>query len=80
MVLSGRRSLVGPMSPVEGESLKPGVTGIWKASTGLPAGVADDRVDMYYVQNWSLSMDLEVIVSSVMKVARLFGSARPQQD
>ena len=71
--MSGRRSLVGPMSPVEGESLKPGVTGIWHAAGDLPVGIRQDRLDMYYIQNWSLSMDLEIIVSSMVRISCLFG-------
>jgi hypothetical protein len=74
-VLGGKRSLVGPMAPVEGESLRPGVTGIWRPDAGLTLGVQKDRLDMYYIQNWSLSMDLEIIVSSIMRIAWLFGSA-----
>jgi GT2 family glycosyltransferase len=76
MVLTGRRSLVGPVSTVEGEHLKPGITGIRHAASHLPPGAREDSVDMYYIQNWSLSMDLEIIVSSVMKVSRLFRPVR----
>ncbi len=79
-VLSGRRSLVGPMSPVEGESLRPGVTGIRHAAADLHVGVKKDRLDMYYIQNWSLSMDLEIIVSSIMRISCLFGSARTPDE
>jgi lipopolysaccharide/colanic/teichoic acid biosynthesis glycosyltransferase len=78
--LSGRRSLVGPMSSVEGESLRPGVTGIRHAAADLHAGVKEDRLDMYYIQNWSLSMDLEIIVSSMARISCLFGSARTPDE
>ena len=79
-VLSGRRSLVGPMSSVEGESLMPGVIGIWHAASDLQVGVEKDRLDMYYIQNWSLSMDLEIIVSSMARISCLFGSARTPDE
>jgi hypothetical protein len=75
-VLAGKRSLVGPMAPVGGESLEPGVTGMWHAAADRPVGVKQDRLDMYYIQNWSLSMDLEIIVSSMTRLSCLFGSAR----
>jgi GT2 family glycosyltransferase len=73
-VVAGRNSLVGPMAPVEGEHLKPGIMGIRPDTSDMPAGVGKDRVDMYYIQNWSLSMDLEIIVSSVLNLSRLFRS------
>jgi GT2 family glycosyltransferase len=73
-VLAGRRSLVGPAQPVEGEGLRPGITGI-RPALGLPAGISGQRADMYYIQNWSLSLDLEIIVSNVMEIPRLFGPA-----
>jgi hypothetical protein len=79
-VLAGRRSLVGPVSPVEGENLKPGITGIRTAASDLAAGVSKDRADMYYIQNWSLSMDMEIIVSSMMRMARLFGPGRREGE
>jgi GT2 family glycosyltransferase len=79
-VLAGRRSLVGPLAPVEGESLLPGVTGIRDTAADLPLGVGKDRLDMYYVQNWSLSMDLEIIVSSMRGISGLFGSVRTPRE
>ena len=79
-VLAGRRSLVGPVAPVEGESLSPGVIGIRNAGAGTRRGVREDRLDMYYIQNWSLSMDLEIIVSSIMRTSCLFHATRPPDD
>jgi GT2 family glycosyltransferase len=79
-VLSGRRSLVGPTSVVEGEAVKPGITGTWFVAAGPPAEAAGERADMYYIQNWSLSLDLEVIVSSMMKISLLFRPARTQKE
>jgi lipopolysaccharide/colanic/teichoic acid biosynthesis glycosyltransferase len=73
-VVGGKNSLVGPMAPVEGEQLEPGIIGIRPDTSDMPAGVGKDRVDMYYIQNWSLSMDLEIIVSSVINLSRLFRS------
>ncbi|MCA1690674.1 MAG: sugar transferase [Actinobacteria bacterium] len=51
--------------------VKPGVTGLWQVSgrTGLPWDEAV-RLDLYYVENWSLSMDAMVIAKTVAAVVR----------
>ncbi len=73
-VLSGRRTLVGPRHPVSGESMKPGVTGPWRVMTGQSAKVYQDRMDMYYLQNWSVSSDLEIVLLSLKGFPDLLGS------
>jgi hypothetical protein len=75
-VLAGRYSLVGPACRVEGEKLRPGVTGIWRTTTDAAGETQRSRMDMYYIQNWSLSMDLEIVLASLNKFRRLFGSER----
>jgi GT2 family glycosyltransferase len=79
-VLAGTRSLVGPVSPVEGESVEPGIVGLRQAPVDPPAGVSEDNLDMYYIQNWSLSLDMEIIVSCMAKIRNLFGSARARDE
>jgi hypothetical protein len=76
MVLSGKRSLVGPMHWVGGERVKPGITGMWLISTGRSMEAPSDRFDLYYLQNWSLSFDIEIMLLSIRLVGRLFRSAR----
>jgi GT2 family glycosyltransferase len=79
-VLSGNRSLVGPRRQVEGESMKPGLTGPWRVSDGRSAKVQEDRMDMYYLQNWSVSSDLEIVLLSLRYLPDLFGTGHPSAD
>jgi Undecaprenyl-phosphate galactose phosphotransferase WbaP len=77
-VLCGEMSLVGPRPIVEAEIDKyadeyeyyvdvlPGITGLWQVSgrnnTTYPERVA---FDAYYVKNWSLWLDLYILISTV---------------
>lgn len=72
LVMSGRRSLVGPMCMVAGERLKPGITGLWLTATDAPHETQKDRLDMYYLQNWSLTTDIEIVILSMKNLHRLF--------
>ena len=51
--------------------VKPGITGLWQVSgrTDLPWEEAV-RLDLYYVENWSLGLDLMVIIRTVLTVLR----------
>ena len=75
-VLRGEMSLVGPRPPVPYEveaydfwhrrrvlEAKPGITGLWQVS-GRSRVKFDDmvRMDLQYAQNWSLWMDLKIIL------------------
>jgi exopolysaccharide biosynthesis polyprenyl glycosylphosphotransferase len=80
-VLRGDMSLVGPrpIMPVElarygdqGASflaLKPGITGLWQIS-GRNDISYDDRVklDIYYVENWSLWLDIKILLKTVVAI------------
>lgn len=79
-VLSGRMSLVGPRplaaedSTYEGAArrrlmVKPGITGLWQIS-GRSETTWDDavRFDLYYVENWSLGLDLSILIRTVFAV------------
>lgn len=80
-VLSGRMSLVGPRPPLPSEVdrypedvrrrllVKPGITGLWQVSgrADLP-WLESVRLDLYYVDNWSLSMDFLILLKTATAV------------
>jgi exopolysaccharide biosynthesis polyprenyl glycosylphosphotransferase len=80
-VLRGHMSLVGPRPFVTHEvdltdswardrlRVKPGLTGLWQVS-GRHALPFDDlvRYDLFYVDNWSLAMDLFILLRTVPAV------------
>jgi len=83
-VLKGEMSLVGPRPPIPGEvkryeewhkkrlNVKQGITGLWQVS-GRSELSFDEmvRLDLYYIQNWSIGMDIEIIIKTMPTV--LFG-------
>jgi exopolysaccharide biosynthesis polyprenyl glycosylphosphotransferase len=86
-VLRGDMSIVGPRPPLPSEVerygqqvrrrllVKPGLTGLWQVNgrAGLPWEEAV-RLDLYYVENWSLSMDAVIIARSLTAVIRGHGA------
>lgn len=86
-VLRGHMSLVGPRPPLPSEvdaypadmrrrlAVKPGLTGLWQVSgrADLPWEEAV-RLDLRYVENWSLSMDLVILMRTVSAVFRGAGA------
>ena len=73
-VLRGEMSLVGPRPalPAEVEQyddwvrnrlrVKPGMTGLWQVSGRTETSFSDYvRYDLFYIQNWSLSLDLWIL-------------------
>lgn len=83
-VLNGSMSLVGPRPPLPGEVekyeshvhrrllVRPGLTGLWQVSGRSLLSWEDTvRLDLYYVENWSLAGDLVIILRTVRAV---FGS------
>lgn len=80
-VIQGKMSLVGPRPIVEEElveygskknqflSAKPGITGYWQVSGRSSVGYPE-RVDieLYYVQNQSLKLDLKILLKTVILV------------
>lgn len=83
-VISGSMSLVGPRPPLPREVeayesdvrrrllVKPGLTGLWQVSGRSNLSWQDSvRLDLYYVENWSLAGDLVIILRTVRAV---FGS------
>jgi lipopolysaccharide/colanic/teichoic acid biosynthesis glycosyltransferase len=86
-VLRGEMSLVGPrmITPPELEkygdagwifrSMKPGLTGYWqicgRQEVSYPERV---EMDLHYVKNWSLWMDLRILLKTPMRVLRGAGA------
>jgi exopolysaccharide biosynthesis polyprenyl glycosylphosphotransferase len=82
-VIRGDMSIVGPRPPipyeVEGYELwhrkrldmKPGITGLWQVS-GRNRLTFDEmvRTDLYYIENWSLWLDLKIIFLTLPAVWR----------
>ena len=80
-VLKREMSIVGPrmISPEEVENYKqfdmnlltvlPGITGLWQVS-GRSELTYDERVriDMYYVRNWSIWLDLQLLFQTIPAV------------
>ncbi len=77
-VLQGKLSLIGPRAITKEEltryktsrdkflSVKPGITGLWQVS-GRSNLSYEDRVklDVYYVQNWSLWLDIKILFKTI---------------
>ena len=77
-VLRGEMTLVGPRPPLAYElahykewhrgrlAVKPGLTGLWQVS-GRSTVPFDEMVmlDLYYIENWSLALDLKIIARTV---------------
>ena len=84
-VILGQMSLVGPRPlPVRDvdrfdswhhirHRVMPGMTGLWQISGRSDVGGFDEaaRLDLYYIDNWSLNLDLEILVETARIV--LFG-------
>jgi len=80
-VLRREMSLVGPRPPLPGEVAKyedwqlarlralPGMTGLWQVSGRSEVPFNDMvRLDLHYVRNWSLGLDLEIILRTIPAV------------
>lgn len=80
-VLRGEMSMVGPRPalpdevPHWGEELhnrlrvKPGITGMWQVSGRSESTFAEyERLDLYYVDNWSLATDLAIVFKTIPAV------------
>jgi lipopolysaccharide/colanic/teichoic acid biosynthesis glycosyltransferase len=80
-IFRGEMSLVGPRPNLPEEvaqyqdwhhkrlSVSPGATGLWQVS-GRSDLTFDEMVllDIYYAENWSLGLDLNILLSTVPKV------------
>lgn len=82
-VLLGDMSVVGPRPPIPYEveayelwhrkrlDMKPGLTGLWQVSgrNRLPFEEMV-RLDLFYIENWSLLLDLKIILRTALVIFR----------
>ncbi|MGH3735445.1 MAG: sugar transferase [Micromonosporaceae bacterium] len=85
-VLRGEMSLVGPrpLPAEDGDFLgdvrrrllvRPGITGLWQVSGRSDLSWDDAvRLDLYYVDNWSLAFDLVILWRTISAVVRSAGA------
>ena len=86
-VLRGDMSIVGPRPPLPREVdayerfvhrrlyIKPGLTGMWQVSGRSELSWDESvRLDLYYVENWSLTVDLMIIWRTVKVVLKPQGA------
>jgi lipopolysaccharide/colanic/teichoic acid biosynthesis glycosyltransferase len=80
-VLTGRMSLVGPRFALPREAaqfdeelqrrtiMQPGITGLWQTEArDNPSFSAYRRLDLLYIDNWSLGLDLAILVNTAHSV------------
>ncbi|MHB1347088.1 MAG: sugar transferase, partial [Candidatus Humimicrobiaceae bacterium] len=80
-VLRGELSLVGPRPPIPEEVeqynewemkrlvVKQGITGLWQISGRSELNFEEmTRLDLYYIQNWSIFMDIMIILKTLPAV------------
>lgn len=86
-VLNGTMSLVGPRPPLPAEvenyqshvhrrlMVRPGLTGLWQVS-GRSLLSWDDtvRLDLYYVENWSVAGDVAILLKTFRAVLARHGA------
>ncbi|CAN7470691.1 sugar transferase [Arthrobacter sp. LjRoot78] len=86
-IFAGSMSLVGPRPPLPSEVaayehdvrrrllVKPGLTGLWQVSGRSNLSWQDSvRLDLYYVENWSLAGDLIILLRTFRAVFRGAGA------
>jgi exopolysaccharide biosynthesis polyprenyl glycosylphosphotransferase len=80
-VVRGQMSLVGPRPPLPSEVaryaddtrrrllVKPGLTGLWQVSGRSDLTWEESvRLDLYYVENWSFVLDLDILARTIVAV------------
>lgn len=80
-VLKGDMSLIGPRPPLASEvaaypphlirrlNVRPGMTGLWQVSGRSDLSWEETmRLDLYYVDNWSMLQDLSILLKTVRAV------------
>lgn len=82
-VLRGEMSLVGPRPALAREvatfndrlltrhRVKPGITGLWQVESRDDPSFADyERCDLFYVENWSIRLDVMILLQTVIEVGK----------
>lgn len=86
-VLGGQMSLVGPRPPTPDEvklyepwqtrrlQIIPGLTGLWQVS-GRSDVPFDEMclMDIYYIENWSITMDIRILMMTIPRVIMRSGA------
>jgi exopolysaccharide biosynthesis polyprenyl glycosylphosphotransferase len=92
-VLRGEMSLVGPRPALpsevdkfsaelrERERVLPGITGLWQVEARDNSSFeAYSRLDLFYVENWSLTLDLMIMLATAEHLAvRVLRTLRPRK-
>lgn len=92
-VIGGTMSLVGPRPALPEEveqfdpglqrrhAVKPGITGLWQLEArDNPSFHAYRRLDLFYVDNWSIGLDLFILSATVpMVITRAMSVFRPER-
>jgi exopolysaccharide biosynthesis polyprenyl glycosylphosphotransferase len=86
-VVKGDMALVGPRPPLPGEVaqygpevarrllVRPGITGLWQVSGRSNLSWDDSvRLDLYYVENWSLALDAMIVWKTFFAIFRREGA------
>jgi lipopolysaccharide/colanic/teichoic acid biosynthesis glycosyltransferase len=86
-VLRGDMSLVGPRPALPSEvdaydddarrrlHVRPGITGLWQVSGRSDLSWEDTvRLDSYYVDNWSFTQDIQILIRTVKAVLASSGA------
>ncbi|MCX7716851.1 MAG: sugar transferase [Candidatus Sumerlaeaceae bacterium] len=86
-VLRGDMSLVGPRPPIPAEvekydrwqrrrlSMRPGITCLWQVSGRNQIGFDEwMRLDLEYIDNWSLWLDFKILLRTIYVVATGYGA------
>jgi lipopolysaccharide/colanic/teichoic acid biosynthesis glycosyltransferase len=87
-VLRGEMSLVGPRPALpsevatfapdlrEREQVRPGITGLWQTEArDNPSFETYRRLDLFYVENWSITLDLMILLGTIEHLVVRFFSA-----
>lgn len=86
-ILRGQMSFVGPRMITAPElekygahksvllRVKPGLTGYWQVNGRQEVDYEERvRMDVYYIQNWSLGLDMEILLRTPLKVLKREGA------
>jgi exopolysaccharide biosynthesis polyprenyl glycosylphosphotransferase len=86
-VLRGDMSLVGPRPPLAHEvaryedwqldrlEVRPGITGLWQVSGRSDLSFSEMvRLDLFYIENWSLAYDMFILIKTIPAVASSRGA------